>query len=87
MIYIVVIMFSYLVVTVFDCISDSYQFLFSCNKLCFHLVHSLGEGSRVIKELSIAAGRGSGRSPDTKGMPAGSLRGHCFPEAPRCARG
>ena len=49
-------------------------FFFSCCKklYCFHSVHGLGES--WLKSCLVAAGRGSGRSPDTRGMQRGSSK-------------
>ena len=45
-----------------------------CRKLhCFQLVCSLEEDSGWLKSSLVAAGRGSGRSPDTRGRPEGAL--------------
>ena len=45
-----------------------------CRKLhCFQLVCSLEEDSGWLQSSLVAAGRGSGRSPDTRGRPEGAL--------------
>ena len=51
------------------------------NLYCFHLVHVLYEGSRMVTKL-VAAGGGSGWGSDTKGMSEGPLKSHWVLEVP-----
>ena len=66
-------------------------FVCFCRKLySFHLVHSLGEGSKVLKSCTVAAGRGSGSIPGTRGSqraPPLNPQGCWPPEAPGSAAG